>query len=387
MRHTRLLKLVAIATPLFTSNTNARLMPLRDLFERSSSCLVSGDVYCAGTHLPSNFCCPSTSTCLTLASNTTLLCCPEGETCSVVATIPCNIQNLNATANPSSQLHTTELSGTLPTCGSSCCPFGYSCSSDETCVINANQNPSSTASISSTAASKSATSTPTILPDPSNTATTAAASSAQPSSVTTKPSTDNEFPVKAVLAGLFPGIVAGILIAVSVFCCLGARRRSKATKTQVSNPIYQPGSSLRTDFLRRQAPTPTSTVGNLKRATTIEHVKSLFHKSNASSDTLSSFASNNPMTSIPRAAPVPPGGPLEPHPNPRIFVSGAGASPAMRQRESGTEEINVGFRGTGLGVQGVDGLHRGSHQTTFSDMMERANFKKGEPFVPGHRAN
>lgn len=82
-----------------------------------------------GSGLPSGFCCASGSSCLSLAGATTVLCCPSGEDCAQIEPITCNISVQNATAYPTLAVHTTNLTGQLPTCGSGCCPFGYTCSS------------------------------------------------------------------------------------------------------------------------------------------------------------------------------------------------------------------------------------------------------------------
>jgi hypothetical protein len=109
------------------------------LFGRASTCLYSSYVQCPQAGLPPNFCCPPISVCISLAANTTVLCCPAGEDCSVVRPITCDITVQDSNLYPNNTLKTTELNGMLPTCGSLCCPFGFSCDSVEDCVENANQ--------------------------------------------------------------------------------------------------------------------------------------------------------------------------------------------------------------------------------------------------------
>jgi len=113
----------------------------KSLFGRASTCPDSSYVQCPQAGVPPNFCCPPTSVCYLLAANTTLLCCPAGENCSVVKPITCDMTVQDSTLHPDNILKTTELNGTPPACGGSCCPFGYTCNNaNGTCVQNANQN-------------------------------------------------------------------------------------------------------------------------------------------------------------------------------------------------------------------------------------------------------
>ncbi|EFQ29802.1 uncharacterized protein GLRG_04946 [Colletotrichum graminicola M1.001] len=63
------------------------------------------------------FCCPSDTTCLVLAENTTALCCPKGASCDVISPIICDITAQNVIENPTSPIHTTKLKESLPSCG------------------------------------------------------------------------------------------------------------------------------------------------------------------------------------------------------------------------------------------------------------------------------
>lgn len=95
-----------------------------------------------GNGLPSDFCCSSGDSCVSLADNTSALCCPQGSgTCSSILPITCSLDVQNATAYPTSSLHTVNLDGQLPTCGNdtsgtqTCCPFGYECNGNSVCVV------------------------------------------------------------------------------------------------------------------------------------------------------------------------------------------------------------------------------------------------------------
>lgn len=98
-------------------------------------CGIDGYSSC-GNGLPLNFCCPSGTTCLSVASNSTAICCPSGQDCSAIFPITCNIQQQNVTAFPKSVIKTTKLDESLPSCGSNCCPFGYRCNDNQDCELD-----------------------------------------------------------------------------------------------------------------------------------------------------------------------------------------------------------------------------------------------------------
>ena len=81
------------------------------------------------SRLSPSFCCPPSSVCIPLASNTTVLCCPNGVDCTTTLAIPCDISEQNNTLHPNSTVTTTALDVPLPNCGEGCCPFGYTCNS------------------------------------------------------------------------------------------------------------------------------------------------------------------------------------------------------------------------------------------------------------------
>ncbi|KAG8158850.1 hypothetical protein KVR01_011293 [Diaporthe batatas] len=107
-----------------------------------------------GNDLPSEFCCRSTDACIPLAKNTAVLCCPDGGTCSSIQPITCSVAVQNATAYPTSSVHSTNLDGTLAVCGrdssgsNTCCPFGYSCNERSICILTQTETPVSTGTLS-----------------------------------------------------------------------------------------------------------------------------------------------------------------------------------------------------------------------------------------------
>ncbi|CAN8099446.1 unnamed protein product [Discula destructiva] len=132
------------------------------LFSRDSTCGDDTYVQCAAD-LPSDFCCPATSTCMALAGKTTALCCPTGLDCSQILPIPCDLSLEDKTKYPSATVMTSALTGTLETCGSKCCPFGYTCSGDDVCNLKSDQSakPETSSVVSSTTASSTQSSTGT----------------------------------------------------------------------------------------------------------------------------------------------------------------------------------------------------------------------------------
>jgi len=196
----------------------------------------------------------------------------------------------------------------------------------------------------------------------------------------------DDFPVAAVLAGFFPGLLAGVLITVASVCLLGARRRNKAARRNsgssfgnISDP--QPltnNNDMRTDFLRKQPLTPSTTAASsMSPKSNITRVRSLFQKS------ASATGSPKPKGTPPMgqnytgAGRLPRTPPLQRQPsyeNINIFADGDTAS-ALRAREkqqmgSPAYELPAALR-----------AGRTSNQTTFSDMMERsglAGLQKGQ---------
>ena len=121
------------------SSSNDPYQSFQKIDSRASTCSDPTATQC-GSEFPENFCCPSGTSCHALAENTTILCCPADNSCSVIKSISCDITQQNVTAHPGTPLMTTELSATLPVCASQCCPFGYSCNSNNDCALNQLQN-------------------------------------------------------------------------------------------------------------------------------------------------------------------------------------------------------------------------------------------------------
>ncbi|KAI1342058.1 hypothetical protein F5Y15DRAFT_374115 [Xylariaceae sp. FL0016] len=117
----------------FNSSNHRVYFPTR-ISPRAGSCPGSDYSPCA-QGLPDNFCCPSNTYCLALADNTTGLCCPNGSDCSTVQPVNCTVTLQDASTSPTANIHTKNLTRSLPLCDSGCCPFGYHCE-DSNCVLD-----------------------------------------------------------------------------------------------------------------------------------------------------------------------------------------------------------------------------------------------------------
>lgn len=362
---------------------------LSDLFSRADSC-ASGYNSC-GSSYPSDFCCPSSTKCLGLDSGSSVLCCPTDSDCTYIMPITCDIQAQNATADSSANVKTTRLSDQLSTCGSACCPFGYSCAKNSTCVLDKSTSSEASTTVSGT----SATTVPATLSTTSliatatvslsaPTSTTAAAASPALSSSTTEAqvsATCQEFPAKAVVAGFFPGLISGALAAAIIFLC---RRKSKSEEIvkqkaqhisprpppiEISDPIPADENSFcRTDFLLQRFsgryPSNPRSKSVLQRTGT--RVKSFFGTSESPQW---NSASPPPMpTHIPVTPPQQTGRPSARQPSmesikvysPPNMIS---TSPALRPGAART-------------------VQQERPQTTFSEVMEKVGFQNsnGDPY-------
>ncbi|PWY79866.1 GPI transamidase component PIG-S [Aspergillus eucalypticola CBS 122712] len=294
------------------------------LLLRSSDSCPSNYNKCADSKLPDDFCCSSSSTCISLDDSSSAICCPSGQSCDYIETITCDVQLQNATAHPKNSVKTTRLDDSLPKCGDKCCPFGYTCTGDSLCAMNTSSastlsasqssttsttgTTSSTGTITSftTSASTSDASNPTIVPvttgssktaisDDNSSSTNGTSSAAALSSKASCPS----YPTNAIIAGFFPGAIFGAVLALlalflyrkhqqkhqppSAKVAQFTRRSSKGTLIGISSPIPSDETSYRTDFLlRRNRNTKRYSEGARSRIQrTGTRVRSLFNPNNA----------------------------------------------------------------------------------------------------------
>ncbi|KAI4280460.1 MAG: hypothetical protein L6R38_004435 [Xanthoria sp. 2 TBL-2021] len=317
---------------------------------QTSTCSVSGHSPCNKPGIPSNFCCPSGTTCTIFNDNKSAICCPSGRDCKTISPLTCDLNAQNATTHPSNQLHSTDLTGSLQTCGTgTCCPKGYDCSGGNCLMRSAASSSAKPASSTAAAKSTSAAASSTSKPSPTS-SNPAAASQSSAEAAATPEKRQNNFPVAAVLTGFFPGLLLGALFTVAVIICIGRRRAKREEKdgdfgsvaATVSDPIYQDTNGFRTDFLRRESKTRYSNRSS--------RVRSLFSRS----PTLKSNNSDNYGRSI-----------LPKTPPNKTRV------PELK-REPSMESIKIYSPPNG-------GLQRPN--TTFTEMMADAGFKNGEPYL------
>lgn len=356
--------LISTSVPSATAFSAAsHAVHMLSLFERAESTCPTNSTTC-GQGLPANFCCPSSSTCQPFNNGKSAICCPAGSSCSYISAIDCDLSLQNASSTQTSDLYTTELTGTLASCGpNTCCPNGYTCQDNKGCQLN---SPSATSSLP-----PSATSTPSNSLTSSSSAnqpTSSSTSQASAPGSTQQPgptASYNKFPTSAVLVGFFPGLVAGVILAVIALCCFG-RRRSKeeseptspdfsSVTATVSDPIYQPegNNAFRSDFLRRESKSKYS-----RRTSNASRVRSLF----ARTPTLKSMRSRDaPVDGLGRSIPKVPETP----------INQRSPEPSLK-KEPSMESIKIYSPPNG-------GLHR--PETTFAEMLREAGFKNDEPYL------
>ncbi|MCJ1292064.1 hypothetical protein MMC34_003614 [Xylographa carneopallida] len=348
--------LISVSVPTITAfSSPLAVASTMNLFSRDSAvCGGLANFTVCGQGLPSEFCCPSSNICNPFNNGASAICCPPGDNCQSIQPIPCDIDALNATAFPQNPVHTTDLGTELQRCGASCCPKGYTCVGNQ-CTVNSAVSTSTTSSSSSTA-----TSTPkgtTTSPSATSTPTGAAAVTPSQASVSTQ---CNAFPVLAIIAGFFPGLVSGALLTILIIMCFGRHREGKRDKSDfgnvkatVSDPIYNEAGATRTDFLRHGS----SSKKNSSSIRSSSRVRSLFSRPSTSRFRLPDEDPGLNMTTMPRT--------------PENRMSGARREPSM-------ESIKIYSPPDGrFGATSPTG----SGRTTFSTMMAHVGLRQDEPYT------
>ncbi|KAL8937164.1 MAG: hypothetical protein Q9216_004562 [Gyalolechia sp. 2 TL-2023] len=273
----------------------------------------------------------------------------------MISPLTCDLSQQNASLHPANELHSTDLTGTLQKCGTNtCCPKGFACSNGQ-CVMQAaassSARPASTATGRATANSKPTSTSASSTSDPGSSASQSASAASETSSgaAVTETKKENKFPVAAILAGFFPGMLLGALLTVAVIICIGRRRAKREEKdgdfgsvaATVSDPIYQDTNGFRTDFLRRESKT--------RNSNRTSRVRSLFSRSNTLKSSNSDGYARNILPKTPENRRMP-----------------------ETKREPSMESIKIYSPPNG-------GLQRPN--TTFTEMMADAGFKNGEPYL------
>ncbi|KAM0721740.1 hypothetical protein Q7P37_002665 [Cladosporium fusiforme] len=284
--------LVSVLTSLSYTHVSAAACsipaPSQLIARDSNMCGGDSSLQQCGSQFPSDFCCPTSTTCLQLESSAmAVLCCPAGQDCKFISPINCDQKAQNATMFPGNQLH-SDPTMSLEKCGDSCCPVGATCHSGLCAIQTATTSASSESATSTPPAASSSSSAPTSETTVSDSAT----SSSEPTSTaeisramdgvtisdgsTTKLSSA-DFSGKTFVAGFLPGILLGIIFMTLLMWCLSRRKRKRtndypndkhfSTADQltslgadpyrlpmhtrsISEPVSDPSNGHRTDFVR-----------------------------------------------------------------------------------------------------------------------------------------
>lgn len=310
------LRALLLAAILATSSS-ATYIRSNLVFQRADVC--GGDANlsrCSQTGLPDNFCCSKGTKCIPLAGDTTVLCCPEGSTCDSISPIVCDLGLQDPTTNPNAAIKTTVLDGKLETCGSQCCPYGYSCE-DGSCTMNKDQSKKPEGAAASP--SPSSTKTPQTS---SSSSSPSSASSSKPTSTASKgevgtveptPGEDTHpasasFPTSTVVGGVVGGIAA--LIGITVLLMLFRYKRQQAAKkrhdstSSFGNIISAPQpitgfANQRQDFLAKATSTSSAATTPTTNQTQERFHNNHYHHNQYSPPFLSPqqpYSSRNEMT-------------------------------------------------------------------------------------------
>ncbi|KLJ11485.1 hypothetical protein EMPG_13317 [Blastomyces silverae] len=390
----------------------------------SGSCPLKNFTTCADPKAPPNFCCPLETNCITLNYGDSMVCCPIDADCSQWTAGSCDPETYDPELEPTSKYKTKRPDIALQRCGDKCCPPGTGCReandgvlycqvsfpdaafppfpdgkgrSSSTLQLPTSLLPSQTGAQTETGPTSLPTATgrqaPDIIPisdfstlgqQPTTTST-----ATHNINHTDPPPEESKFPPIAIIVGLIPGLVAGIIFALIVFYFYKRRQerrfvpspmskfshfREKSCEkgvVSISDPIPSAAQdSVRTDFLRRQASLvkedDNSAKSKLRR--TSARVKSFFGPRPTADD----IATMPTSTTVPNRY----GGPNS---------VGGGGGGGGAGREPSTESIKV-FSPAHLRPAQLGELYQpvgnGRPQTTFSEMMERVGFqsKNGSPY-------
>ncbi|UNI14589.1 hypothetical protein JDV02_001204 [Purpureocillium takamizusanense] len=403
--------LLAMVAPAAVSAMSAR--PPSRIFGRDNFCASNGLQQCSAD-LPSEFCCPKGSSCMSLAGQTTVLCCPQDSKCEKIQPITCNIREQDPRKNPQAPIKTTLFDAPLQKCGADlCCPFGYTCAtSGKECTKDADQTTRPKASQSSSAATPSATisSTPATASTANPQATRTTGDPAAPAATTTspsqqEPSSDSGPEKTSIIGGAVGGCLVSLLIITVIF--LYFRRRRQAANSEksgfsrsnssgsgpygavISAPVLHPG-TYRSDFLRGSPPrefpsTPRTPppYNNNPRAGQNPPRISIPNPFDSPDPSSARSPARSPMSATSHddrnAKRGHVGARLAPIRAMRASVARHSRRPDSISREPSSESINVFADPTTVSS-------KDPRATTFSDMMDQAGLEKvhkGKPYVAG----
>ncbi|KAF2109011.1 hypothetical protein BDV96DRAFT_503551 [Lophiotrema nucula] len=294
---------------------------LEIISRQSSTCGGNTNLFQCGASFPTDFCCPTGTTCTPINGTSTVaaICCPSGADCSFIKPIVCDVSQLDPKAHPDNQVHLADTSNVdLPKCGDGCCPTGYSCNGGACSADQKTASPSGSPSASSTS-----------TPSPSATDPASASQTTDPAPAPIVKQSSG-FDGKSFAAGFFPGIVLGGLLIVGLIWAVKKRREyhdkhrfsgdfGDHVARNISDPIYDPAyAAARTDFVRRGSQSAQASPNTIEMVKPVNQttgggmtprIKSLWARSprigfgNYSSNSPKTIY-NNPNTSITPPAPA-----------------------------------------------------------------------------------
>jgi hypothetical protein len=344
----------------------------------AGSCTNSTFLPCGDSKLPSDFCCPLRTRCISLDDSSSALCCPDGQDCASIMPIPCNVQLQNVKLHPDSPVKTSKLNENLPQCGNNCCPRGYTCQDNGRCIADKPaskpaQSSSSASSISSPSSTSSSATVVSVSPATTSPIFTSALPGFNQTSASSASLTSHcpDFPGKAIAAGFFSGLFCGLGIALVAILCYKHRRQVRLSSSSsklghlrqrssdelivsISDPIPSDSQgSFRTDFLRHTGNSQSNERSRSK---------------NRASSRVRSFFGAKPTTHNAPPLPVTPPNQIYP------------------RREPSTESIKVyspaHMRNGAAGLNPANTARTSRPQTTFTEIMERVGFQnsRGSPY-------
>ncbi|ODA77364.1 hypothetical protein RJ55_06992 [Drechmeria coniospora] len=378
--------------------------PASNLTLRSATCASAGRQSCP-KDVTDKFCCPSGSSCIGLAGNTTVLCCPGNSSCRKIQPITCNIRKQDPEQNSEAPIQTTVFDVDLEKCGNDlCCPFGFSCAvSGKECTMDLDQT-KLPASKTGKSDADATTSTATGSTTGSAMASATGSATGTFSSVTpTIPSQDvdgskSSSDKSSIIGGTVGGSLGLLLIVSIAFFCI--RRRRRATESErnisplahgavISAPVVHPD-SYRSDFLHRS---PTAQRPFSPEPQTPPQTR---HHSVAPRISIPNPFDSRSLSAYSHAASVSSSSSLEECSARTGHVVGAHLDPIRALEPSemrhshrlSTQDIQHEAHGKSYGIAAESTTTNSNpyRLTTLTDLLEHARFedsRTGKPYVPG----
>ncbi|RMJ12627.1 hypothetical protein CDV36_007723 [Fusarium kuroshium] len=237
-----------LLTALCTSTTSA--LPASRIFAREDTC--GADRVSCNSDLTDIFCCPKDYSCILLAGDTSAMCCPAGRNCNEVKPITCDLRGQDITKYPKAPVMTIITNLKLETCGTMCCPFGYSCEGDSKCVLDEDQSsppegaeyPSGTSSAAPSATSPTSSETASASAEPTSTSEPSKASDEnQKEDPEEEEKKDSGPATTSIVGGVVGGCIILLIIAVVIFLYFRRQKKREGGHGEKGGHFYGGGGS------------------------------------------------------------------------------------------------------------------------------------------------